>query len=61
VTISEQDRPDMRRETVSLYLPLCTIRSLDLKSLFCCINPVHNEPMIYGYARVSTDGQSVDA
>jgi DNA invertase Pin-like site-specific DNA recombinase len=35
--------------------------SLDLKSLFCCINPVHNCPMIYGYARVSTDGQSVDA
>jgi DNA invertase Pin-like site-specific DNA recombinase len=35
--------------------------SLDLKSLFCCINPVHNEPMIYGYARVSTDGQSGDA
>jgi DNA invertase Pin-like site-specific DNA recombinase len=25
------------------------------------MNPVHNEPMIYGYARVSTDGQSVDA
>jgi hypothetical protein len=36
--------------------------SLDLKSLFCCTNPVHNyAPMIYGYARVSTDGQSVDA
>jgi DNA invertase Pin-like site-specific DNA recombinase len=35
--------------------------SLDLKHLFCCIIPVHNEPMIYGYARVSTDGQSVDA
>jgi hypothetical protein len=35
--------------------------SLDFKSLFCCIIPEHNEPMIYGYARVSTDGQSVDA
>jgi DNA invertase Pin-like site-specific DNA recombinase len=29
--------------------------------LYCCISPVHNRPMIYGYARVSTDGQSVDA
>jgi hypothetical protein len=35
--------------------------SLDFKSLFCCIIPVHNDPIIYGYARVSTDGQSVDA
>jgi hypothetical protein len=35
--------------------------SLDLKSLFCCKNTVHKCPMIYGYARVSTDGQSVDA
>jgi DNA invertase Pin-like site-specific DNA recombinase len=34
---------------------------LDPKRLFCCINPVHNYTMIYGYARVSTDGQSVDA
>src|SRR6266404_253892 len=30
------------------------------KGLFCCIIPVHNRIMIYGYARVSTDGQSVD-
>src|SRR5471030_1262768 len=30
------------------------------KGLFCCIIPVHNSFMIYGYARVSTDGQSVD-
>jgi DNA invertase Pin-like site-specific DNA recombinase len=29
--------------------------------LFWCIIPVHNESMIYGYARVSTDGQSIDA
>jgi hypothetical protein len=29
--------------------------------LFCCIFPVQNKPMIYGYARVSTDGQSVTA
>ena len=33
----------------------------DLKRLSCCINLVHNWTMIYGYARVSTDGQSVDA
>ena len=25
-----------------------------------CVIQVHNEPMIYGYARVSTDGQSVE-
>ena len=24
-------------------------------------SPVHNEAMIFGYARVSTDGQSLDA
>lgn len=29
--------------------------------LFRCRNPVQNLGMIYGYARVSTDGQSVDA
>ena len=29
--------------------------------LFWCVNPVQNDPMIYGYARVSTDGQSVEA
>ena len=29
--------------------------------LFWCRTPVHNCGMIYGYARVSTDGQSVDA
>src|ERR1700688_1735778 len=29
--------------------------------LFCCKNPVHSTVMIYGYARVSTDGQSVAA
>ena len=29
--------------------------------LFWRVTPVHNAPMIYGYARVSTDGQSVDA
>jgi len=29
--------------------------------LFRCRNPVQNHGMIYGYARVSTDGQSVDA
>ena len=30
-------------------------------ALFCCIYLLQNDPMIYGYARVSTDGQSVDA
>jgi DNA invertase Pin-like site-specific DNA recombinase len=29
--------------------------------LFCCVSPLHNTAMKYGYARVSTDGQSVDA
>jgi DNA invertase Pin-like site-specific DNA recombinase len=29
--------------------------------LFCFISPLHNEGMIYGYARVSTEGQSVAA
>jgi DNA invertase Pin-like site-specific DNA recombinase len=29
--------------------------------VFCCAIPVQNRPMIYGYARVSTDGQSVTA
>jgi len=29
--------------------------------LFCCGNPLHGEGMIYGYARVSTDGQTVGA
>jgi DNA invertase Pin-like site-specific DNA recombinase len=30
-------------------------------SFFCCRNPAQNHQMIYGYARVSTDGHSVDA
>src|SRR5271167_1353373 len=30
-------------------------------TLFRCAIPVQNKPMIYGYARVSTDGQSVAA
>ena len=29
-------------------------------ALFWRVTQVHNAPMIYGYARVSTDGQSVD-
>ena len=28
---------------------------------FWCRTPVHHYGMIYGYARVSTDGQSVEA
>ena len=33
---------------------------IDTIGLFLCINYRHNYPMKYGYARVSTDGQSVD-
>lgn len=29
--------------------------------VFLCTNYVHNDDMIYGYAQVSSDGQSVDA
>ena len=38
-------------------------RSLEIlrEGLFSLQNHVQNEAMIYGYARVSTDGQSVDA
>ena len=33
------------------------------KGLFCCISPLHNDTMKYGYARVSPGGksESVDA
>jgi DNA invertase Pin-like site-specific DNA recombinase len=34
---------------------------IDKKGLFRCESLVQNQPMIFGYARVSTDGQSVDA
>jgi DNA invertase Pin-like site-specific DNA recombinase len=34
---------------------------IDPIALFWCISLVQNRPMIYGYARVSTDGQSVEA
>jgi hypothetical protein len=33
-------------------------RAIDLIELFSCASLLQNEPMIYGYARVSTDGQS---
>jgi DNA invertase Pin-like site-specific DNA recombinase len=33
----------------------------ETKGLFLCISYRHNRGMKYGYARVSTDGQSVDA
>ena len=36
-------------------------QSLDLIELFPCRGPVYKEGMIYGYARVSTDGQTVAA
>jgi DNA invertase Pin-like site-specific DNA recombinase len=35
--------------------------SFEKIGLFCRVTPVHIDPMKYGYARVSTDGQSVDA
>src|SRR5262244_4634637 len=35
--------------------------TLDIIPLVWCTSPVHNDRMIYGYARVSTDGQSVAA
>ena len=35
--------------------------SSENKPLFCCVNLVQNLPVIYGYARVSTDHHSVDA
>jgi hypothetical protein len=34
---------------------------VDSKGLSLCINDVHKLPMKYGYAQVSTDGQSLDA
>ena len=34
---------------------------IDVLGLSCGVSLVQNEAMIYGYARVSTDGQSVDA
>jgi hypothetical protein len=36
-------------------------QTTDIKSVFLCIIYVQNVGMIYGYARVSTDGQSVEA
>ena len=36
-------------------------RSLEIAGLFRCINYVHNKAMKHGYARVSTDGQTVTA
>jgi DNA invertase Pin-like site-specific DNA recombinase len=35
--------------------------AIDAIGLFCCRILVQNKPMIFGYARVSTDGQSVGA
>jgi hypothetical protein len=37
------------------------IRAVDPIELFSCTSLLHNEPVIFGYARVSTDGQSVGA
>src|SRR5829696_2659118 len=37
------------------------ISSIDFAGLFLCIKHRHRSGMIYGYARVSTDGQSVEA
>jgi predicted site-specific integrase-resolvase len=38
-----------------------SIKVTDKKGLFRCESLVQNQSMIFGYARVSTDGQSVDA
>lgn len=35
--------------------------SLILGKSAACVSPVHNPGMIYGYARVSTEGQTLDA
>ena len=37
------------------------ISCIDFAGLFLCIKRHHKSGMIYGYARVSTDGQSVEA
>jgi DNA invertase Pin-like site-specific DNA recombinase len=37
------------------------ISGVDFAGLFLCIKHRHKSGMIYGYARVSTDGQSVEA
>ena len=37
------------------------LRAIDMTGLFLCISHRHKSGMIYGYARVSTDGQSVAA
>jgi Resolvase, N terminal domain len=34
---------------------------IEMIALFCCVNLLHNGGMKYGYARVSTDGQSIEA
>ncbi|WP_245906569.1 recombinase family protein [Teichococcus aestuarii] len=49
--------PGAVRNSCFLHKP----SALGLIELFRCIIPVHNRPMIYGYVRVSTDGQSVDS
>jgi DNA invertase Pin-like site-specific DNA recombinase len=36
-------------------------QAIEKPRLFCCGTPLHNGGMIYGYARVSTDGQTVGA
>lgn len=36
-------------------------QAADCKGLFRCGNPVHNRIIMHGDARVSTDGQNVDA
>ena len=38
-----------------------SFRAIDIIGLFLCISYRHKSGMIYGYARVSTDGQSVAA
>ena len=50
----------MRRRCRTQYFRT-EIGALENKGLFLCRRQAQNDPMIYAYARVSTDGQSVEA
>jgi DNA invertase Pin-like site-specific DNA recombinase len=53
---SEPDMPQCENQEI-----MQENETLDNQGLFLCIIYHNNSPMIYGYARVSTDGQSVAA
>jgi hypothetical protein len=54
-------RPTMSRPTVAKITNFAPKPIASPKRAFCCKSQVHSQGMIYGYARVSTDGQSVTA